>query len=106
MMIKAFILMTLSLGFNALGNSPTEYEEVPEYNFEWEDCNTDYDQICEAIDYEKPSPLMVWLNSVGGSIYFGLCSVKDYIMAKLTALQKALFLKRVKAQLKRAAHEK
>lgn len=101
MMMKFFALALLASGCSIL--CLDEYEEVPVYDYAWEDCDTDYDQICEAIEYEKPSSFVVWLRSIGGSMYVGLCSVKDYVVAKWIALQKALSLK--KAKEKRQAGE-
>jgi len=100
MMMKAFALIMLATGFSVLALD--EYGEVPVYDYAWEDCDTDYDQICESIEYEKPSTLMIWLRSIGGSVYVGLCSMKDYVAAKLIALQKALSLKRAKEKKMRA----
>jgi hypothetical protein len=107
MMMKAFALLMLVTGFSIFAHD--EYEEVPVYDYAWEDCETDYDQICESIEYEKPSTLMIWLRSIGGSVYVGLCSMKDYVAVKWLALQKALSMKKVKEKKMRnedALHEK
>jgi len=68
-----------------------EYKEVPIYDFAWEDLDTDYDQICDEAEYEKPSALLVWFRSVGGVMYLGLCNAREYVAAKLLAIQKALW---------------
>ncbi len=62
----------------------------------WEDMDTDYDQICEVAEYEKPSAIMIWLRSMGGAMYVGICSAREYVVAKWYAMQKVLGFKKRK----------
>lgn len=95
------LLIAVALsGFSILGEEsdvdikPDSFHEVPLYDFDWEDDEAEYDQICEMTEYEKPSALMVWLRSVGGAMYVGLCSAREYMIAKWYAMQRVLGLKK------------
>lgn len=97
MMLRSFVFMMIVLCTRVSG---TENIEVPIYDYNWEDLDTDYDAVCDVAEYEKPSQVTVWLRSLGGALYAGICSARDYVVAKYFAIRKVLFLK------KRNAYEK
>ena len=94
LMFKALALIMLITGFSVFGNGVRT--EIPVYDFAWEEFDTDYDQICDEASYEPPSQLMIWARSLGGAVYLGLCSVREYVVAKYIALQKVLSLRKRK----------
>lgn len=72
------------------------FHEVPVYDFDWEDDEQEYDEICELTEYQKPSAFKVWLRSVGGAVYVGLCSAREYVVTKWYALRKIFTSRKIK----------
>lgn len=103
-MLKASALIMLITGLSALGASART--EIPVYDFAWEEFDTDYDQICDETEYEAPSQLVIWARSIGGALYLGLCSAREYVVAKYLALQKALNLRTRKIKMAHTAAQK
>jgi hypothetical protein len=93
-MILAWAFILLLSGFSACGQEVAQ--EVPVYDFEWEEFETDYDQICDITEYEKPSKVMIWLQSFGDKVYYGIYSAKEYLAAKWIAFKKLITRRREK----------